>query len=61
MTADSGEKLLDGKTELTYCLDKRKKITTEYSVEKTSGDSVRLVQSTLINSKSKEQSYQLFM
>ena len=56
MTADSGKKLLDGKTEFTYCSDKRKKITTEYSVEKTSDDSVRLVQSSLINMKNKGQS-----
>ena len=56
MTADSGEKLLDGKTELTYCSDKRKKITTEYSVEKISDDGVRLVQFALINLKSKGQS-----
>ena len=56
VTAESGEKLLDGKTEFTYCSDKRKKITAEYSVEKTSDDSVRLVQSAFINSEYKEQS-----
>ena len=43
LTANYGNKLLDGKTEITYCEENKKKITVEYSIEQSSDDSLRLV------------------
>ena len=43
LTANEGDKLLDGKTQFTYSDDNRKKITAEYTIETSSDDSIRSV------------------
>ena len=43
LTANQGDKLLDGKTEFMYSDDDEKKITAEYTIETSSDDTIRSV------------------
>ena len=43
VTANDGNKLFDGKTEIMYCDEDSKKITAEYWIETPSDSSLRLV------------------
>ena len=44
LTANQGDKLLDGKTEFIYSDDDSKTITAEYTIETASDNSIRLVE-----------------